>query len=277
MTSRPPSGKLHQQQANRPLTHHQHRLPRGPCHATALRQVFTGSTKAASSGRTPSGMGMAPRSTIQSSARTNSASPRPMARSRPSCRCACRNRTGRKPGARSRSSARTERGGARRRAGHRDSTASPNHRLVPRRRRSRGRRSAGRGQPLLDLLEVRSADSAGVDPHEHLPRRGLGDRDLFDGDLAGAPVNDGRTEKVPAARRARSLSVPSGGGRSRGSSGCRRGRRCARSSRRGRALPSGSGAGRRASGTRSGRRGSSPSRGRCVSWMSSSSWVAIAG
>ena len=44
-----------------------------PALRTAFRQVLTGSTKAASSGRTPSGMATVPRSTIQSKARTYSA------------------------------------------------------------------------------------------------------------------------------------------------------------------------------------------------------------
>ena len=45
--------------------------------STALRQVFTGSTNAASSARTPSGMRMVPSRTIQSIARTYSAMPPP--------------------------------------------------------------------------------------------------------------------------------------------------------------------------------------------------------
>jgi hypothetical protein len=44
---------------------------------TAFRHVFTGSTKAAASGGTPSGIGIAPRSTIQSMALTYSAKPPP--------------------------------------------------------------------------------------------------------------------------------------------------------------------------------------------------------
>src|SRR6185436_5646599 len=50
-----------------------------PAFRTAFRQVFTGSTKAASSGSTPSGTGIAPRSTIQSIAFTYSAKPPPAA------------------------------------------------------------------------------------------------------------------------------------------------------------------------------------------------------
>ena len=44
---------------------------------TAFRQVFTGSTNTASSGSTPSGTGIVPRSTIQSMARRYSAIPPP--------------------------------------------------------------------------------------------------------------------------------------------------------------------------------------------------------
>ena len=64
--------------------------PMGPCPTTstvwpgstsalrtALRQVFTGSTNAASSGSTPSGTGIAPCWTIQSEAFTYSAKPPP--------------------------------------------------------------------------------------------------------------------------------------------------------------------------------------------------------
>ena len=48
-----------------------------PALRTAFRQVFTGSTKAASSARTPSGIGIVPRATIQSRATTYSAYPPP--------------------------------------------------------------------------------------------------------------------------------------------------------------------------------------------------------
>ena len=48
-----------------------------PAFRTAFKQVLTGSTNTASSGRTPSGMGMVPRSTIQSMAFTYSAMPPP--------------------------------------------------------------------------------------------------------------------------------------------------------------------------------------------------------
>ena len=48
-----------------------------PAFWTAFKQVLTGSTNTASSGSTPSGMGMVPRSTIQSMAFTNSAMPPP--------------------------------------------------------------------------------------------------------------------------------------------------------------------------------------------------------
>jgi len=44
---------------------------------TAFRHVFTGSTKAATSVATPAGIGIAPRSTIQSMAFTYSAKPPP--------------------------------------------------------------------------------------------------------------------------------------------------------------------------------------------------------
>ena len=44
-----------------------------PALRTALRQVFTGSTKAASPALTPSGIGITPRATIQSRASTYSA------------------------------------------------------------------------------------------------------------------------------------------------------------------------------------------------------------
>jgi hypothetical protein len=76
--------------------HHQHGLARLYARRTAFTQVFTGSTKAASSASTPSGTGIAPRSTIQSSAFTYSLKPPPAPRSWPWCRCACTHRTARR-------------------------------------------------------------------------------------------------------------------------------------------------------------------------------------
>src|SRR5262249_13222669 len=49
--------------------------------------------------------------------------------------------------------------------------------------------TGGRNQPLLDLLDVRTADAADVDPHEHLARPDLRDRKLFHDQLIGPSID----------------------------------------------------------------------------------------
>ncbi len=115
-----------------------------PALRTALRQVLTGSTKAASSGETPSGIGIVPRSTIQSealhvlrvaAARGLEAGGRAVSLVEGALGVEAPRAVEARP--------RRGRGGARRRAGPRESPSCP-----PRGRppcpRSRGRRSAAR-------------------------------------------------------------------------------------------------------------------------------------
>ena len=161
-----------------------------PALPTAFRQVFTGSTKAASSGRTPSGMAIAPRSTIQS----------------------MRLHELREPAARGLEAGRGAvalvalalRVGAPRRS----RSSAPQGMWwwratrSPSRKRPRPRLAAttvpaiswpkirGPGQQaLLDLLDVGPADAAGVDADQHLAGPDLGHGHVLDPQVARAPVD----------------------------------------------------------------------------------------
>ena len=115
-----------------------------PALRTAFRQVLTGSTKAASSGRTPSGIGE--RAALDDPVEGQDVLRVAAARGLESGRRAVllvEGALGVEPFARSRSRSRTARGGARRRAGPRGSPSSPG-RARPRCPRSRGRRPAAR-------------------------------------------------------------------------------------------------------------------------------------
>ena len=154
---------------------------------TAFRQVFTGSTKAASSGSTPSGTGMAPRSTIQSQ-RLHVLGEAAARRLEPGRGAVALVALALRVGRRARSRSRRRRG-----CGGGATTRSPFAEAADARRpgdraRDLVAEDAGAGQqPLLDLLDVGAADAAGVHPDQHLAGPDLGDGDLLDPQVARSP------------------------------------------------------------------------------------------